>query len=97
MGYSHSFDSTNVMYSNTTTHFDVEQYISETIASGGIGHSPFAGQVRFGIRLNQRVNTRVLTYTCFRLEPMRQRWALGALFTQIAGRQEWSPLAIRAT
>jgi hypothetical protein len=51
MGYSHSSDPTNVMYSTTTTHFDVEQYISDTIASGWYQTFPLcvSGQVLYSI------------------------------------------------
>ena len=51
MGYSHSSDPTNVMYRNTTTHFYIEQYISDTIASGWYQTFPLcgSGQVLYSI------------------------------------------------
>ena len=51
MGYSHSSDPTNVMYRNTTTHFYIEQYISDTIASGWYQIFPLcgSGQVFYSI------------------------------------------------
>ena len=51
MGYSHSSDPTNVMYHTTTTHFYVEQDISETIASGWFMTFPLceSGQYLYSI------------------------------------------------
>ena len=43
MGYSHSPDPTNVMYHLTSTHFYVEQDISESIASGWYMTFPLCG------------------------------------------------------
>ena len=47
MGYSHSSDPTNVMYYVTSTHFDVEGAISESIASGWYMTFPICGSGRY--------------------------------------------------
>ena len=47
MGYSHSSDPTNVMYYATSTHFYVENEISESIASGWYMTFPLCGSGQY--------------------------------------------------